>query len=210
MFTHRNLVANAAQCDPFFPGAGDVVLAVSPFFHITGMAVVIIGGLSRGATLVTMPRFDLQQPACTGRPTPTAASKGADSSSRNAAARSLDSAPGNTWLDWPFRNYRPWPVPLLLKPVPGQPRSRASMVVHPDDRGHSGVIEPAGLGQGRLQQAELSGGDLDTLADALGEPASLADGIPVLLTLAAHPAERRAPRGLAQGGICAARPRPRP
>jgi acyl-CoA synthetase (AMP-forming)/AMP-acid ligase II len=38
-----------------------VVLAVSPFFHIMGMTVVMIGGLSRGATLVTMPRFDLEQ-----------------------------------------------------------------------------------------------------------------------------------------------------
>jgi hypothetical protein len=73
--------------------------------------------------------------------------------------------------------------------------------VHPDDRGHSGVIEPAGLGQGRLQQAELSGGDLDTLADALGEPASLADGTPVLLTLAAHPAEHRAPRAWRRAGF---------
>jgi acyl-CoA synthetase (AMP-forming)/AMP-acid ligase II len=61
MLTHRNLVANATQCDPFFPGTGDVVLAVSPFFHIMGMTVVMIAGLSRGATLVTMPRFDLEQ-----------------------------------------------------------------------------------------------------------------------------------------------------
>ena len=66
------------------------------------------------------------------------------------------------------------------------------VLVHPDDPGHSGVIEPARLGQGRLQQAELSGGDLDTLADVPGEPANLADGVPVLLALAAHPAERRA------------------
>jgi hypothetical protein len=34
MLTHRNLVANATQCDPFFLGTGDVMLAVSPFFHI--------------------------------------------------------------------------------------------------------------------------------------------------------------------------------
>jgi acyl-CoA synthetase (AMP-forming)/AMP-acid ligase II len=61
MLTHRNLVANAVQCDPFFLGVGDVVLAVSPFFHIMGMAVVMLGGLSRGATLVTMLRFDLEQ-----------------------------------------------------------------------------------------------------------------------------------------------------
>jgi len=61
------------------------------------------------------------------------------------------------------------------------------VLVHPDDPGHSGVIEPARLGQGSLQQGELSGGDLDTLADVLGEPANLADGVPVLLTLARSP-----------------------
>jgi len=71
-------------------------------------------------------------------------------------------------------------------------------------RGHSGVIEPARLGQGRLQQAELSGGDPDTLADVRGEPRPCRWGVPVLLMLAAHPAERRA-RGPGAGGICPAR-----
>ncbi|SNR30488.1 AMP-binding protein [Blastococcus mobilis] len=61
MLTHRNLVANAVQCGPFYTGPGDVVLAVAPFFHIMGMAVTMIGGLCRGATLVTMPRFDFEQ-----------------------------------------------------------------------------------------------------------------------------------------------------
>jgi acyl-CoA synthetase (AMP-forming)/AMP-acid ligase II len=61
MLSHRNLVANAVQCDPFFLGGDDVALAVSPFFHIMGMAVLMVAGLSRGATLVTMPRFDLEQ-----------------------------------------------------------------------------------------------------------------------------------------------------
>jgi len=28
------------------------------------------------------------------------------------------------------------------------------VLVHPDDPGHSGVIEPTGLGQGRLQQTD--------------------------------------------------------
>jgi acyl-CoA synthetase (AMP-forming)/AMP-acid ligase II len=61
MLTHRNLVANAVQCGPFYAGPGDVVLAVAPFFHIMGMAVTMVGGLCRGATLVTMPRFDFEQ-----------------------------------------------------------------------------------------------------------------------------------------------------
>jgi acyl-CoA synthetase (AMP-forming)/AMP-acid ligase II len=60
MLTHRNLVANAVQCGPFYAGPGDVVLAVAPFFHIMGMAVTMVGGLCRGATLVTMPRFDFE------------------------------------------------------------------------------------------------------------------------------------------------------
>src|SRR5829696_1043873 len=61
MLTHRNLVANAVQCAPFYTGPDDVALAVAPFFHIMGMAVAMVGGLCRGATLVTMPRFDLEQ-----------------------------------------------------------------------------------------------------------------------------------------------------
>jgi acyl-CoA synthetase (AMP-forming)/AMP-acid ligase II len=61
MLTHRNLVANAVQCEPFYVGHGDVVLAVAPFFHIMGMAVTMVGGLCRGATLVTMARFDFEQ-----------------------------------------------------------------------------------------------------------------------------------------------------
>jgi len=61
MLTHRNLVANAVQCDPFYTRSDDVALAVAPFFHIMGMAVLMLGGLCRGATLVTMPRFDFEQ-----------------------------------------------------------------------------------------------------------------------------------------------------
>lgn len=60
MLTHRNLVANAVQCGPALHGHCDVVLAVAPFFHIMGMAV-LAGGLCRGAMLVTMPRFDLER-----------------------------------------------------------------------------------------------------------------------------------------------------
>lgn len=61
MLTHRNLVANGLQCGPVYDGPGDVVLAVAPFFHIMGMAVVMVAGLCRGATLVTMGRFDFEQ-----------------------------------------------------------------------------------------------------------------------------------------------------
>ena len=62
MLTHRNLVANIAQT------AGVITLdedesfvAVLPFFHIYGMQVLMNMGLAAGATIVTMPRFDLEQ-----------------------------------------------------------------------------------------------------------------------------------------------------
>ncbi|HEY6793610.1 MAG TPA: AMP-binding protein [Kineosporiaceae bacterium] len=62
MLTHRNLVANIAQT---LGAAGltadDVVIAVLPFFHIYGMQVLMNCGLRSGATVVTLPRFDLGQ-----------------------------------------------------------------------------------------------------------------------------------------------------
>ena len=62
MLTHRNLVANLAQCEEALAVEdGEVVLAVLPFFHIYGMQVLMNGFLSRGATIVTLPRFDLEQ-----------------------------------------------------------------------------------------------------------------------------------------------------
>ncbi len=62
MLTHRNLVGNLAQCEQALAVTeGEVVLAVLPFFHIYGMQVLMNGFLSRGATIVTMPRFDLEQ-----------------------------------------------------------------------------------------------------------------------------------------------------
>ncbi|SFA47950.1 Acyl-CoA synthetase (AMP-forming)/AMP-acid ligase II [Rhodococcoides kroppenstedtii] len=61
MLTHRNLVANVSQVQPRM-GAGrdDVLLAVLPFFHIYGMTVLLNLGLKVRATLVTMPKFDLE------------------------------------------------------------------------------------------------------------------------------------------------------
>ncbi len=62
MLTHRNLVANVAQCEAMFDiGPGDRLVAVLPFFHIYGLTVLMNVGLSTGATVVTMPRFDLEQ-----------------------------------------------------------------------------------------------------------------------------------------------------
>ena len=42
-------------------GADDVVIGVLPFFHIYGMVVIMSLSLHMGATVVTMPRFDLEQ-----------------------------------------------------------------------------------------------------------------------------------------------------
>jgi len=64
MLTHRNLVANLHQMEgaPWFAGVQeeDVVIAVMPFFHIYGMVVIMGNALAAGATVVTMPRFELE------------------------------------------------------------------------------------------------------------------------------------------------------
>jgi acyl-CoA synthetase (AMP-forming)/AMP-acid ligase II len=61
MLSHRNLVANTLQT-----GVGqdvrddETLIAILPFFHIYGMSVILNLGLSRGATIVTMPKFELE------------------------------------------------------------------------------------------------------------------------------------------------------
>ncbi len=62
MLTHHNLVANLCQCQPVWDVREDEVgIAVLPFFHIYGLTVLMALTLWQGATLVTMPRFDLEQ-----------------------------------------------------------------------------------------------------------------------------------------------------
>ncbi len=62
MLTHYNLVANLAQSNAMLEYEdGDVALAVLPFFHIYGMQVLMNGLLASGVTVVTMPRFDMEQ-----------------------------------------------------------------------------------------------------------------------------------------------------
>jgi acyl-CoA synthetase (AMP-forming)/AMP-acid ligase II len=59
--THANLVANARQTQAAIGlTADDVVLAVAPFFHAMGGNLILPCSLRAGATLVTMPRFDLE------------------------------------------------------------------------------------------------------------------------------------------------------
>lgn len=62
MLTHRSIATNLAQCDALYrPAVGERVLAVLPFFHIYGLAALLNQPLRCGATVVVLPRFDLEQ-----------------------------------------------------------------------------------------------------------------------------------------------------
>ena len=61
MLTHRNIVANLAQmASAQFLSEDDTLVGVLPFFHIYGMSVIMGGALVLGATIVSMPRFELE------------------------------------------------------------------------------------------------------------------------------------------------------
>lgn len=63
MLTHYNLVAN--MCQVLGSGVNlqsdERVIGVLPFYHIYGMLVILNLCLYKGMTIVTMPRFDLEQ-----------------------------------------------------------------------------------------------------------------------------------------------------
>jgi acyl-CoA synthetase (AMP-forming)/AMP-acid ligase II len=62
MLTHHNLIANLRQMDGLeYFRQDDTLLCVLPLFHIYGLVVVLNMGLHLGATIVMMPRFDLEQ-----------------------------------------------------------------------------------------------------------------------------------------------------
>ena len=65
MLTHRNLVsqmcAASGRPDLVFPSDSDTLIAFLPYFHIYGIVMFLSFGLGRGATVVSMPRFDLEQ-----------------------------------------------------------------------------------------------------------------------------------------------------
>ena len=62
MLTHRNLVANILQTQAAVQVTeDDVTLGFLPFFHIYGMVVIMNLGIYAGATIVLMPRFDLEK-----------------------------------------------------------------------------------------------------------------------------------------------------
>ena len=60
MLTHRNLVANLAQIDALEARDISVIVGVLPFFHIYGMVVLMNFAMMRRATVVTLPRFELE------------------------------------------------------------------------------------------------------------------------------------------------------
>ena len=64
ILTHRNLRANAAQGRAWMPGLKDgeeTVYAVLPLFHAYGLTLCLTFSMSVGATMVLLPRFDLDQ-----------------------------------------------------------------------------------------------------------------------------------------------------
>jgi len=59
MRTHYSLVANLCQFDAVSRvDESDVVIGVVPFFHTYGMFTLMMHALRRGASVVTLPRFD--------------------------------------------------------------------------------------------------------------------------------------------------------
>ena len=60
--SHRNLVANLLQVDgsSHLRDGKDTLIAFLPFFHIYGLEVVLLLGLWSGATIVVMPKFELE------------------------------------------------------------------------------------------------------------------------------------------------------
>ncbi len=64
MLTHRNLVANTLQTRHWMPEAQEgkeVFLCVVPFSHSYGLTAALNAGISVGATLVLLPRFEVEQ-----------------------------------------------------------------------------------------------------------------------------------------------------
>jgi acyl-CoA synthetase (AMP-forming)/AMP-acid ligase II len=60
MLTHHNLVANVCQAEAVIRvDEDDTLIGILPFFHIYGMTVIMNSALHCGATVVTLPRFEL-------------------------------------------------------------------------------------------------------------------------------------------------------
>ncbi|GAA3229981.1 hypothetical protein GCM10020256_43380 [Streptomyces thermocoprophilus] len=61
MLTHRQIATNLAQLDLAVTAEpGERILAVLPFFHIYGLTALMNAPLRKGATVVVLPRFELE------------------------------------------------------------------------------------------------------------------------------------------------------
>ena len=61
MLTHGAVAANVLQTGQLIDyGATDTIVAVAPFFHAVGFTVLLNGGLAFGATVVSLPRFEVE------------------------------------------------------------------------------------------------------------------------------------------------------
>ncbi|HEU4619657.1 MAG TPA: AMP-binding protein [Gammaproteobacteria bacterium] len=62
MLTHRNLVANVLQADgaSHYIHAEDTTIVFLPLFHIYGLTAIALLGLWSGATMIVMPKFELE------------------------------------------------------------------------------------------------------------------------------------------------------
>lgn len=63
MLTHRNILANALQVSEWFQGCKygeERVLSVLPFFHSYGMTLCVNFGVLNAATLIVLPRFEIE------------------------------------------------------------------------------------------------------------------------------------------------------
>lgn len=61
MLTHSNLYTNAATTASWFPlRSDDIALGVLPFFHIYGMTTAMNAPLYVGASIVLLPRFEVE------------------------------------------------------------------------------------------------------------------------------------------------------
>ena len=62
MLTHHNLVSNLSQAQAVENVSDkEVLIGILPFYHIYGMVVIMNSAIRNGATIVTMPRFDIEQ-----------------------------------------------------------------------------------------------------------------------------------------------------
>ena len=60
MLVHRSIVAQLRQIDAIENVEMPALLGLLPFFHIYGMVIIMMHGLMRGSTIVTMPKFEFE------------------------------------------------------------------------------------------------------------------------------------------------------